>query len=114
MIRLKNWKNTAKTQTSTIPSVAGETPGSTVVCSSAAASGVQPSRIRNSATNGVAKARYGIRLPHFVRVRSLVVERIGFITKFIAAGMLPTTSPISAPDAWNESSVSGSSVGTST
>ena len=41
------------------------------------------------------------------------MERIGFITKFIAAGMLPTTSPISAPEALNCFMVSGSSVGTS-
>ena len=95
-----------------MPSVPISMPGKKCACTYPVIGVIQPIRIRNSVTNGVANTKYGIRLPHRVRVRSLAVERIGFITKFIAAGMLPTTSPISAPEAPKRSSVSGSSVGT--
>ena len=69
-------------------------------CISAPMESLQPSRIRNSVTNGLANSRYGMRRPQRVRVRSLFVLTIGLIMKFRAAGMLPTTSPISQFGAW--------------
>lgn len=99
-------------QISNTPSVLMSASGKRFACTYPVIGEIHPIRIRKNVTNGVAKSRYGIRLPRRVRVRSLAVERIGFITKFIAAGTLPTTRPINAPEAPKCSSVSGSSVGT--